>query len=217
MFKALDRLRCRSFHSSALRAESVSAGDVKEGDLLEIDGGLWRVMSKALSRTAQGRAYVQTEVRGRYECDAKPAPLPHVTQMRHLTEEVKKQMRLRSEDVMERVNLSTPMKFQVLYIEGAQVLVMNGTTFEQLEIPIALFGDRKQYLQDGITLVVESHAGVPVLVHLPPRMTFEVTSLDDGGSTATTSQGFKLRVPKHVKVGDRILVDTSDGRYVSKE
>jgi translation elongation factor P/translation initiation factor 5A len=72
---------------------------MKEGDLLEIDGGLWRVMSKAISRTAQGRAYVQTE-------------------LRHLTGEVKKAIRLRSEDSVERVALSSRTKYhwQVLRV-----------------------------------------------------------------------------------------------------
>ena len=188
----------RHFCRTAVIRESVSAGDIREGDLLEIDGGLWRVMSRAFSRTAQGRAYIQTE-------------------LRHLTEEVKKNTRLRSEDIVERAALSTPTKYQVLYVVGSQILAMHQTTFEQIEIPVSLLGNKAQFLQDGITIVIESHDGVPVLVHLPQRMTFEVTSLEDSTGTALTSHGFKCRVPKHVRVGDKIVVDTEDGRYVSKE
>lgn len=171
---------------------------MKEGDLLEIDGGLWRVMSKAISRTAQGRAYVQTE-------------------LRHLTGEVKKAIRLRSEDYVERVALSSPTKYQVLYVVGDAVLAMHEKTFEQVEIPLALLGDRAGYLRDGISLVVEEHAGAPVLVHLPPRMEFGVAALDEGQGLATLDQGgIRLRVPKHVRLGDRVVVDTAEGKYVSK-
>ena len=102
-------------------------------------------MSKAISRTAQGRAYVQTE-------------------LRYLTGEVKKAIRLRSEDYVERVALSSPTKYQVLYVVGDAVLVMHEKTFEQVEIPLAFFGERAGYLRDGISLVVESmrsHAEVP--------------------------------------------------------
>ena len=56
----------RYLHYTTRLRESVSAGDIKEGDLLQIDGGLWRVMSKSFSRTAQGRAYIQTELRRKF-------------------------------------------------------------------------------------------------------------------------------------------------------
>ena len=184
-------------HASSAAADSVAAGEIKEGDLIEIEGGLWRVMSKALSRTAQGRAYVQTE-------------------FRHLTEGTKKELRLRSEDFVERIALTSPAKYQVLYVTGDHIAVMHEKTFEQVEIPVSLLGDRAHFLQDGISLVVESHAGAPVLVHLPARMTFSVASVDDAGGTATTAAGFKLRVPKHVKPGDSIVIDTAEGKYVSK-
>ena len=160
--------------------------------------------------------------------------------------QVKKQSRLRSEDIVEvriafmglffccisllvispntcsnlflqRASLSSPTKFQVLYVDGSQIIAMHQSTYEQIEIPLSLLGTRAHFVRDGITIVIESHADVPVLVHLPPRMTFEVSEIDDASSTAMTTQGFKLRVPKHVRPGDTIVVDTDDGRYISKE
>jgi elongation factor P len=94
---------------------------------------------------------------------------------------------------------------------------MNDKTFEQIEFPVHLLGDKAQYLQDGMQIVIESYNDLPVVVQLPMRVAFELTAVDASSGTGTTSTGFKLRVPKHVVAGDRVLIDTADGRYVSKE
>jgi hypothetical protein len=72
-------------------------------------------------------------------------------------------------------------------------------------------------LQDGMTIQVEAYQGVPAIVTLPSRVTFTIASLEETSGSAVTDKGFRIRVPKHVKVGDRVIVDTNSGIYVSKE
>lgn len=199
--------------TAARRAEStlVSAGDIREGDLIEEEGGkLWRVMTRAFSRTAMGRAYVQAELRS--------------------LEGVKRDVRYRTEDTLAKASLDTPARYTVLYGTGDALACMHTTTFEQVELPTTLLGDGARYAQEGMTLVVESYKGVPAIVAIPPRVSVLVKHMDEGGGTATVdtavgregagaaiSAVFKVRVPKFIKVGDVLTLDTADGKYLGRE
>lgn len=175
---------------------SVAANEMREGDLIDMDGVLWRVMKREFSRTAMGRAYVQCELRS--------------------LQGVKKDLRFRSEDMVEKAVLDTPVKYTVLYTSGDTMSVMNADTFEQTELPLSLLGDKARYVADGIAIYVEAHKGEPAVVNIPSRITVVVTEMDEAGGVAVVTAGYKVRAPKHVKVGDSIVVDTSDGRYISK-
>jgi elongation factor P len=94
---------------------------------------------------------------------------------------------------------------------------MNDKTFDQLAFSSEILGEKAQYLQDGMSLTIESFDGLPVLVSVPARVTFSLIETDVSSGTGTTSAGFKLRIPKHVSTGDRVIIDTADGRYVAKE
>jgi len=202
--------------SMGRRAEStlVSAGDIREGDLIEEEGGkLWRVVTRAFSRTAMGRAYVQAELRS-------------------LVEGTKREVRYRTEDTLAKASLDTPSRYTVLYATGDALACMHTLTYEQVELPTSLLGDAARYVQEGMTLTVESYKGVPAIFAIPPRVSVVVKHMDEsGGGTATVdtavgregagvgiSAVFKVRVPKFIKVGDVLTLDTTaDGKYLGRE
>ena len=66
-------------------------------------------------------------------------------------------------------------------------------------------------------LFLENYKGAPAVINFPMRVTFTVASLDIASSSCILDNGAKLRVPKHVKAGDRVIVDTKTREYVSKE
>lgn len=184
-----------------VRYASISGSDIRAGDLLEIDNGLWRVNSANVSRTAMGRAFMQCE-------------------LRHLTENTKKDVRYRSDDTVERADLDTPKKVQILYSDGTAVHVMDQATYEQSEIPLALLGDKAAYVQDGMFLHLESFKGVPAVINFPLKVTLDVAELEDIGistCSAVLANGMKVRVPKHLKAGDKVVIDTRTGEYAGKE
>lgn len=103
---------------------------------------------------------------------------------------------------------------------------MHPMTFEQTEMPISILGDQAQYLHEGLTVTLEMYKGAPATVALPSRLTFEVVEVDSlpSGSVkenrdvpALLENGLRVRMPKHVKKGEKIILDTSDGKYVGKE
>jgi elongation factor P len=181
------------------RHVSISANELREGDIIQMENNaLWKCMSRVFSRNAQGRAYIQAE-------------------FRHAVDNITKPVRLRSDEVIEKVELDPFYRVNVLYVEGSHANVMHEKTFEQLEIPLSVMGDQAKFLQDGMILGVESFKGVPIQVSLPLKVTVEVAKVTDQGVAMDASNQIKVRVPKFVKAGDRIIVDTRTGEYSSKE
>ena len=68
-----------------------------------------------------------------------------------------------------------------------------------------------------MNLFIENYKGAPAVINFPQRLTFSVASLDPSSSSAVLENGMKMRVPKHVKAGDRVVVDCKPREYVSKE
>jgi elongation factor P len=190
------------------QTSTLAANEVREGDLLEEEGGLWRVISRVFSRTAMGRAYVQMELRS-------------------LDGSTKRDVRYRSEDTLTKAVLDSPAKYSVLYSTGDTLACMHQHTFEQIELPVSFMGDRFQYVQDGMILTIENYKGEPAVLNIPARITVIVKEMDEGGGVAiadtaltpeaTFSSTFKIRVPKFIKVGDKLSIETADNKYVGRE
>lgn len=186
----------------------MSANEIREGELIELDGGLWRVVKREFSRTAQGRAYIQSELRS-------------------LAEGIKRDLRFRSDETLEKAELESPAWYTVLYASSGVLSLMNTSTYEQIELAVEELGDRARFVQEGMTLVIEAYKGTPAVITLPAKVTVNVVSMDEGGGVAEVSTGveggavpptrFKVRVPKFIKVGDRITLDTEDAKYIGRE
>ncbi len=111
-------------------------------------------------------------------------------------------------------------------MDKATVTVMHPETFEQLELPITLAGDAAAFLEAGMDVQLETFQGEPAAINPPARVVCEVAEVTPlpGGSAkenrdipAVLTNGVRVRVPKFTKAGDRIVVDTVSGEYISKE
>jgi elongation factor P len=114
---------------------------------------------------------------------------------------------------------------QYLYAEGENFLFMDMESYEQFEIPKAVLGDGKYYLLEGTECTLLNWNGRAINVELPVKVTLEVTDAPPGlkGDTAsggdkvvTTETGLTVTVPLFVKAGDKIIVNTEKGTYVSR-
>jgi elongation factor P len=171
---------------------------------LEIDSTLWRVEKAEFSRRAQGAANVQLY-------------------MRHFTNGTKKEVRLSSTETVQKAVLDGTAHVTFLYKEGENLLVMDSSTYEQTELPLGMLGESARFLQEGMALKVESYKGKPVIVVMPDRAEFEVKEVEEaretataGGVTAVLANGVRVRLPKHVRAGDKVIIYTGTGEYCSK-
>lgn len=183
----------------------VNANTLRAGNVIDIDGRLLVVTKNDLIQPGKGNAIAQVEARD-------------------LRTGNKDNFRFRTQETVERVRLEQD-EYQYLYADGDDVTFMHLGTFEQVVIKRELIGQPAVFLQDGMTVEVETFEGEPLGVTLPKTVIMEIVEADPviKGQTATTSykpavleNGEKVLVPPHVEAGTRIVVKTEDGSYVER-
>ena len=116
-------------------------------------------------------------------------------------------------------------KATFMYADGHHYYFMNSSTFEETAISDELLGDGRYYLHDGMEVDLVLHEGDPIGITLPKTVILTVVETEPElkGATATnspkpakTDTGPQLNVPPFVKIGDRINVDTEEGKYLSR-
>lgn len=183
----------------------INATSIRPGMILEIDGGLWRVMKTQHVTPGKGVACMQVE-------------------MRNVETGTKNNTRFNSTERVERVTLSQrPMQF--LYEEGGTYHFMDMETYEQLALGEELLEQAKPYLLPEMEVVVEMYGDKPLNVQLPKTVELTVVECDAAikGQTATGSYkpavletGAAIMVPPYLEAGTKVKVNTEDGSYIER-
>jgi elongation factor P len=112
-----------------------------------------------------------------------------------------------------------------LYADGSDFVFMDSDTFDQITIPADVVGDAAKYLLDNQTVLVAVHDGTPLYVELPTSVELAIAHTDPGvqgdrstGGTkpATLETGAEIQVPLFLSTGEKVKVDTRDGRYLGR-
>jgi elongation factor P len=116
-------------------------------------------------------------------------------------------------------------KYQYLYREGEHLVIMDNETFEQLNVPVELFGEGLKYLKESEEVEILFNGSEIVNVELPVFVYLKVVSTEPGfkGNTATgalkpakVETGSSVNVPLFVDEGDILKVDTRTGEYAER-
>ena len=111
------------------------------------------------------------------------------------------------------------------WTDGETYWFMDPVTFEQPEIPAAVIGDNSVWLKEGDTCQAQYADGKLIALVPPMFVELEVTETEPGfkGNTvqtgtkpATLETGAEVKVPLFVEVGERVKVDTRDGRFIER-
>ncbi|WP_066557000.1 elongation factor P [Croceicoccus bisphenolivorans] len=183
----------------------ISGVDIRPGNILEYEGGIWKVAKIQHTQPGKGGAYMQVE-------------------MKNLQDGRKTNVRFRSADTIERVRLDTK-DFQYLYAEGDMLVFMDTETYDQIQLPADLLGDAAAFLEDGMQVLLELWEEKPISVQLPEQVEANIVEADAvvKGQTASSSykpavleNGVRVMVPPHIESGTRIVVDVYERTYVGK-
>jgi elongation factor P len=183
----------------------ISGVDIRPGNILEYEKGIWKVAKIQHTQPGKGGAFMQVE-------------------MKNLIDGRKTNVRFRSADTVEKVRLDTK-DFQYLYADGDQLVFMDKDTYEQINLPSDLLGDARPFLQDGMEVMLELWDERPISVELPAQVEATIVEADAvvKGQTASSSykpaildNGVRIMVPPHIGSGTRIIVDVYEQAYVSK-
>ncbi len=183
----------------------ISGVDIRPGNIIEYEGGLWRSVKIQHTQPGKGGAYMQVE-------------------LKNLIDGRKNNVRFRSAETVEKVRLDT-RDFQFLFADGDQLTFMDKDSYEQVALDKDVLGDAADFLQDGMDVVMECYDERPISVQLPDTVEAEIVQADAvvKGQTASSSfkpavldNGVRVMVPPHVSSGTRIVVDVYSREYVKR-
>jgi elongation factor P len=183
----------------------ISAGDLRKGTTLRIDGTLYRVVNTAYNKPGRGTASMRTTLLDIRTGNTMQRVFP-------------------IEDRLDNIYVeSEPV--EMLYRDGDTLHFMNTNSYEQYEVNESLFGDDALFLKDGLQFELKVYDGNPIDYVLPTTLIYEVVEAEAAvvGDTAgsvqkkvKTDTGLSVEVPIFVNVGDKIKVDTRDGSYIGR-
>ena len=180
----------------------INGNEIRPGNVLEHEGGLWAAVKVDHVKPGKGGAFAQVE-------------------LKNLRTSSKLNERFRSADKVERVRLEQKDQ-QFLYEESGMLIFMDTETFEQVQLPSDLLGERRPFLQDGMTIVVEFYEEEALNASLPQKVSCQVLETEPvvKGQTAAKSfkpailqNGIKVMVPPFISKEERIVINTDTMEY----
>lgn len=183
----------------------VNAITLRKGNVMEHNGKLMVVSNYEIIQPGKGNSVIQLE-------------------LRDIRNGNKDNVRFRTQETVEKLRLDQD-EYQYLFADDDGCTFMNLETYEQVAVPKDVIGDAAIFLQDGMTVTIESYEGEPLNIQLPDQVTLEVVEAEPviKGQTATTSykpaimdNGARIMVPPHIDVGTRVIVRTEDSAYMER-
>jgi elongation factor P len=184
----------------------ISTNQFKNGNHIEVDGTVFKVVEFQHVKPGKGGAFVRTKLRRA----ADGAVIDRTFRAGEKFRAVRSEAR----------------KMQFLYTDGAEAHFMDAASYEQLAIPEGLVADALRYMKPNDEVDLLFLDDQPADVQLPASVELEVTETEPGlrGDTAsgggnkpaTVETGATVQVPLFVNVGDRIKVQTETGAYMSR-
>jgi elongation factor P len=197
----------RKKKSKGVLLNMITTSDFKRGIVIQVDGAPCLIIDVTFqSPSARG---ANTMVKTRY---------------RDLITGQVLDKTFRSGDKVEEADFERH-KGQFLYVDGDRGVFMDLETYEQFEQEAEGFEPIVQYLIEGAEVQLGLFQGMMVNIDLPLTVELEVVEtapvMKNATATAQTKQavlqtGLKIQVPPYLEVGDRVKVDTRDGRFISR-
>ena len=182
-----------------------STSDFKNGLVLNLEGQLWTITEFQHVKPGKGPAFVRTT-------------LKNVLTGKVVDKTFNAGVKVETATVDKR-------DITFLYKDGADFVFMDGDTYDQITVPSQTVGDVANFLLENQEAMVAQNDGVVLFVELPASVELLVSHTDPGlqgdrstGGTkpATLETGAEINVPLFLNTGDKIKVDTRDGRYLGR-
>jgi elongation factor P len=184
----------------------ISTNQLKNGNHIEVDGVVYKVLEFQHVNPGKGAAFVRTKLRRASDGNVIDKTFRAGEKFRSIRTEVR--------------------RMQFLYDDGTDAHFMDSESYEQITVPQASLEEELRWTKpnDEVELLVMD--GEPGGLQLPSAVDLEVTETEPGlrGDTAsgggnkpaTLETGATVQVPLFVNIGDRVRVDTRSGKYLSR-
>ena len=179
--------------------------EVKVGVLIELDGVPYRVTESTHKALGRGGAVVQAKIK-------------------NLITGGVVEKSFRTSDKVSTAEV-TRQNMQLLYREGANLVLMNTETYDQITVAEDILGDQAKYVADSAVVQIVEYNDRVIGLEMPNAVVLKVTATEPGvkGDTATTAlkpatleTGVTVNVPLFINEGDSIKINTLNGNYLER-
>ncbi len=188
-----------------MKRDTMKANEIRKGTVIVHNNTPYRVMDFNHVTPGKGQAVVQTK-------------------LRNMLNGSQTEVRFGSTESVEEADIFS-YKATYLYSDSDGFNFMNSDSYEQLALTEELLGDAVYYLQEQMSVDITTYNGEPIGIKLPQTVVLTVieTEPELKGATASnspkpaiTDTGLNLNVPPFVKQGEKIVVNTESGEYISR-
>lgn len=183
----------------------ISVNDFRTGLTIETDGSIWRVMDFQHVKPGKGAAFVRSK-------------------LRNLRTGAIQEKTFRAGERVARAQIDNKT-MQYLYANGDMHVFMDSQTYEQIELAQSQIEYELKFLKENMEVHIIMYQGETLGIDLPSTVVLEVVETEPGIKGDTASGGHKpakletgliVQVPFFVNVGDKLIINTSDGTYSSR-
>ena len=183
----------------------INVNDIKNGLTIKIDNNLFQVVDFQHVKPGKGSAFVRTKLKNLRT--GTTVETTYNTNVKLETARIEKQ------------------NMQFLYSQGDVYYFMNMETYDQVELKQDQLGEDYKFLKENLEVIISFYEGEVLGMILPDKIEYVITKSEPGvkGNTTSTAMkdeeletGMVIKVPMFIEEGEKILVSTADGKYVSR-
>ena len=184
----------------------INATQIRVGMLLVFKNDLCRVTSVDHITPGKGVACMQAK-------------------MKNIQTQANVEYRFRSTEKVEKANIDT-REAQYIYDKGTELVFLDQESYEEIILSDEILSDVKQFLLHDAVVKIESFNGQPIGVEPPRTVELKVTETEPPMKGATAAGGSKraeletgliVSVPQFVEIGDVVVVDTVECKYLERK
>lgn len=183
----------------------ISVNDFKNGLTIELDNNIWQVIEFQHVKPGKGAAFVRSK-------------------LRNLRNGNIQEKTFRAGEKVNRAHIENN-NMQYLYASGDVHAFMDTTTYEQIEMQESQLEHELKFIKENMEVSIITYEGEIIGVDLPNNVSLKVTetepglkgdTVSGGSKSATLETGLVVQVPLFINQGEDIVVNTSDGKYISR-
>lgn len=183
----------------------ISVNDFKTGLTVEVDGDIFSVLDFQHVKPGKGAAFVRSK-------------------LKNLRNGNTVEKTFRAGETIGRAIIDN-RGVQYLYASGQEHVFMDNETYDQFSLTSEQLEWELNFLRENMNVNIISYQGEILGINLPNSVELKVVETEPGikGNTATgatknakVETGLNVQVPLFINEDDVLLIDTREGKYISR-
>jgi elongation factor P len=178
--------------------------DVKVGNLLLIDGKIYKVEAVDLKGSAKAHKTVNLKMRD-------------ILEGKYMEHTYPQEEKFEEADVVQKKALYS-------YKDASNFYFIDEETYENFGVSKDVIGNKESFLKENEKYTLSVYEGTPIDIVFPERVRLKVTSAPPGikqhdsttNKQITLENGMQIDAPQFIEEGDIVEVDSNTGKYIDR-